>query len=186
MDLLERVDIKALRKALEKGDMVLTDVTPRGETVSITAMTLVNAPPQKVWDVVTNYNDYKNFTPLVNKSEVKERKGNKVTVEFVAGVKFAFLSINGRILLEQTHHPIDSIEYRRVGGSLNMMQGYWRILEVDNGNKSIMCCKVAADLRDINKAIGFLLERIPFLIGPLLYAGIGIIGAAVKKKIEKG
>jgi len=186
MDLLDRMDIESLHNALKKGDMVLTDTAPGGETTSITAITLVNAPPQRVWDVVTDYEAYATFAPLINQSRVRERKGNKVVVEFVAGVKVAFLPINGRIVLAQTHHPIERIDYKRAGGSLKMMEGCWRILEVDSGKKSIMCCKVSADLRDINKAIRFLLERVPFLIGPLLYAGIGIVGDAVKKRIERG
>jgi len=146
----------------------------------------VNAPPQKVWDVVTDYENYQDFAPLINKSEVKKRDGDKVVVEFAAGLKVKFISISGHIALELTHRPIDFIEYKRVGGKIKMMEGYWGILEVDNGAKSIMCCKVTADLSDINKALRYLMERIPFLIGPLIYSGIGIVGNAVKNKVEKG
>ena len=185
-NILDRISIESLYGALQDGDMVLTDVTPEGDTVSITAMTLVNAPPQEVWDVVTNYEDYKNFAPLLNKSEVKKREGNKVVVEFAAGIKVKIFSISGHISLELTHHSNDYIEYKRVSGKVKMMEGYWRILDVDNGNKSIMCCKVTADLKPINKALKYLLDHVPFMIGPLLYSGIGIVGSAVKKKVEQG
>ncbi|HSP79970.1 MAG TPA: SRPBCC family protein [Myxococcaceae bacterium] len=47
---------------------------------------IINAPPEKVFDIITNYDRYAEFLPEVKKVSTSERKGNEVKVHYEVNV----------------------------------------------------------------------------------------------------
>ncbi len=60
-----------LMDLLAKGPVVVVENDDKGRFDSATAVVLVHAPTQKVWDVVSNFSNYRYFMPKVVKSEEK-------------------------------------------------------------------------------------------------------------------
>jgi ribosome-associated toxin RatA of RatAB toxin-antitoxin module len=66
---------ESLDELLAKGTVVLVENDAKGKFSSATGITVVNAPLEKVWGILINYNNYKNFIPKVVRSEVVQGAG---------------------------------------------------------------------------------------------------------------
>ncbi len=72
-------DLMAL---LKKGPLVLVQNDAHGKFDRATAIIDVKAPPDAVWDVVTNFSNYRYFMPKVVKSEVHVDGPNQEDVAY--------------------------------------------------------------------------------------------------------
>jgi ribosome-associated toxin RatA of RatAB toxin-antitoxin module len=81
--LLAQIDMSA---HLSRGPMVLIEEAKGGKFGQVTAVALIDAPPPKVFEVLTDYGNYKNFVPKVTTSEVKKRTPKEVEARFVLDV----------------------------------------------------------------------------------------------------
>lgn len=61
---------ESLDELLAKGTVVLVENDAKGKFSSATGITVINAPIDKVWGIITNYGNYHTFIPKVVKSEV--------------------------------------------------------------------------------------------------------------------
>lgn len=80
---LTQVDLAPM---LEKGPLVLVEQGADNKFTQATGVVLVDAPPDKVWAVLTKPAEFKDFMPKVTTSEVVKEKAGDVEVHFVLDV----------------------------------------------------------------------------------------------------
>lgn len=80
---LAQVDITPM---LQRGPVVQVEEAKGGKFGQATAVTLVNAPPEKVWAVLVNMQDFKSFMPKVTTSDVSKKGEKAFEVHFVIDV----------------------------------------------------------------------------------------------------
>ncbi len=76
----------ALTPLLQKGPLVLVEEAKGGKFGQATSITMVEAPPEKVWETVIDFEKYKDYMPKVTTSEVVKKDGNTIEVHFVLDV----------------------------------------------------------------------------------------------------
>ncbi|MBI2525456.1 MAG: SRPBCC family protein [Candidatus Rokubacteria bacterium] len=78
------------RRRLEGGDVVVLDILPPGHQAAAaqggTAFSLVNAPPEAVWQLVIDYPRHVGLYPKVTMAEVLEVGDDHALVRYVVGV----------------------------------------------------------------------------------------------------
>ena len=76
------------QQRLAQGDVVLN-----GQLGDYTAWAIVQAPPNLVWEVLTDYEGFPQFLPSVVSSKVTERSGNRTVVARRDRRKIGFMPI---------------------------------------------------------------------------------------------
>ncbi len=126
LDQLTRDLNAAQQDRLQQGEVVLV-----GEDGSYAVWSLVTAPATTVWDVLTAYEDFPQFLPSVVSARVLERREDRTLVERRDRRKIGWMPIQVKIVTENIEVDRDRIDYRMVDGTLDSMQGSWRIVPVD-------------------------------------------------------
>lgn len=132
----------AQQQELQQGEVLLI-----GSEGDYTVLSLVQAAPDTVWKVLTNYEQFPEFLPSVVASRVLERRDNRVLVERKDRRKIGFMPIRVKMVTENIEHGRDRIDYRMVDGTLDEMTGTWELTSVssDNGaEQTLLAQKITA------------------------------------------
>ena len=76
----------SLLPLLARGQVVLVEPAADGKFGAATAIAIVDAPPQKVWQTLLKMEDFKNFMPKVTESTLLRREKNEMDLHFVIDV----------------------------------------------------------------------------------------------------
>jgi ribosome-associated toxin RatA of RatAB toxin-antitoxin module len=86
---------------LASGPIVSIEQAPSGKFQRCTALARIDAPVEKVWQVVTDYKDYKTFMPKVVDSQVVGQDATYVDVKFEIEVP----GVNTKYVMRHYLHP---------------------------------------------------------------------------------
>jgi len=133
----------AQQRDLQQGEVLLI-----GSEGDYTVLSLVQATPDTVWSVLTNYEQFPEFLPSVVASRVLERRDNRVLVERKDRRKIGFMPIRVKIVTENIENSRDRvIDYRMVDGTLDEMTGTWELTSVpsdDGAEQTLLAQKITA------------------------------------------
>lgn len=110
------------RVALRQGRVVMT-----GEEGEYIGRILVKAPIATAWEVLTDYNNFQNFLPNVDKSEVIEKNGNSLVFEQVNVIRVFIFTQKPRVQVAVTQTYPQQIAFRVIEGDLDSLEGLWQI-----------------------------------------------------------
>lgn len=114
---------KAELQSLQSGQVVLT-----GQGGRYTGRFLVNASMETAWNVLTDYNRYKDFLPDTPSSKVLQRKGDQTLFEQTNVVKVLVFTRTSRVVIAATAQYPSQITFRLVeGDSIKSLNGSWRL-----------------------------------------------------------
>jgi len=119
------------QQALQAGEVVIL-----GGEGTYTVLSLVPAPSSVVWEVLTSYERFPDFLPSVVASRILERRDDRVLVERKDSRKVGILPIRVKIVTENIEYPQDRIEYRMVDGTLDEMNGTWKLTPIQSADGS--------------------------------------------------
>lgn len=96
-----------------------------GGVYSLVASIVIAAPPQAVYDVVTDYDHLAEFMPHFDASRIVSREGDSVIVRQRGGSSFL---ITKHVDLTLSYHPFapDSAIFHMLQGSVDRYAGAWR------------------------------------------------------------
>lgn len=135
--LLSQID---LAPQLEKGPLVLVEEGKGGKFGQATGFILVNAEPQKVWGLITKFEDYKTFLPKVTESEVKRRTEKEVDVHITIDVPGPDTDYVVRYTPDANAKEITGTW---VSGDLKASRWFWKV-ESAPGGKALLTHTLAA------------------------------------------
>ena len=119
------VDVLPLeqRVALRKGEVILL-----GEKGKYTCRILATSSVDNAWQVLTDYDNFAEFLPGVESSELIEQQGDRKVFEQINKVKTFVFSVKSRIRIAQTETYPQQIAFEAIDGDLENLKGKW-ILE---------------------------------------------------------
>ena len=152
-----------LQELLRKGELIFLDNTRPGEPQFVTAVALFNAPIAEVFSTITDYAHYAGNIPQTTEVKVLQKKGNVWDVRYKVEFKFSILSEHADYTLRQVLDPPRSITWTRIAGNLDTVEGSWKLVPIDNGNKTIGFYRVYNDISSLGFLIKYMLEKQPVL-----------------------
>jgi ribosome-associated toxin RatA of RatAB toxin-antitoxin module len=117
------------------------------ETPKIVVRAVLNQPPKKVWQIVSDCAQYKQHMPHVAASKQLKKEGNKVTCQVTIAMPFPFSNLTA--VTEAVHEETDkgfSRKWKLVRGDYNLNSGSWEVAPLDAaGTKSLVTYTMHAD-----------------------------------------
>ncbi|BAU66391.1 hypothetical protein STA3757_37950 [Stanieria sp. NIES-3757] len=115
---------------LERAALRDGKVTLAGREGNYTARVLIKAPAAKVWEVLTDYNNFEQFLPNVASSELIQANGNQKVFEQINSVQVLVINKKTRIRIAVTESYPQQINFQIVNGDLKSLNGKWTIQPV--------------------------------------------------------
>lgn len=130
----------------------------------------VEAPPQDVFEVITDYESYLEFIPEINSVKMLEEGKDHAVVDFLFN---AGKTIN--YVLRFTPKPYESLSWTLVRGDMKSNEGSWTLKPQKNGTE--VTYQVSMDF-------GMLVPR--FVVSMVTGAGLPGILKRFKQRVETG
>ena len=121
------------RQALEAGEVLVRADRVRPLTVLVKVATLINAPPQAIWDVLTACQIAPEYVPNVTSCRSLEVLDGGRAELFVQTVKPAFFLPSFEHVFRLDYEPYRRIGVHRVSGPIALMEGSWWLLPEADG-----------------------------------------------------
>ncbi|MDP2308647.1 MAG: SRPBCC family protein [Pseudomonadota bacterium] len=115
---------EALDDLLARGEVTLLETRPDGRLHQVTAMGLVHAPIDVVWQKLIAFATYEAWMPQVADSTVVSTEGNVVVVDFSVGVVGPNINFRQKLTLDPAAHVITG---EWVSGALQGSRWSWRL-----------------------------------------------------------
>jgi carbon monoxide dehydrogenase subunit G len=182
---IENLDLPTLRR-LNLGSAGLIRETPAGKFIDVTAYTFIDARPEQVWEVITDFEHYEQIFPG-STAKVESRDGNTVIVRQEMS-KFSVLVFDFGYELHSKYilDPPQGLVYNAIDGLYEGSHGDLRLLPLENGTKTLLF-----------STAGLNLEKDPSLVTRVVKSGafpvenmLNLVGtestlACIKAEAEK-
>jgi ribosome-associated toxin RatA of RatAB toxin-antitoxin module len=96
----------SMRPYLDRGPLVLVEQDGAGKFAQSTAIVLVDAPVEKVWETMIGFEKYKEFMPKVTTSEVLRKADAEADVRFVIDVPGPDEDYTVRYAIDEKKHEL--------------------------------------------------------------------------------
>jgi ribosome-associated toxin RatA of RatAB toxin-antitoxin module len=96
----------------------------------LTSTIYINAPPERVWKVLTDYNNLKRYIPRMVESDLIADKGALKVIALQGEFRILLFTqtINLTINMHETYPR--RIDYEKIAGNFEVYQGYWTFEEL--------------------------------------------------------
>jgi len=111
---------------------------------SIQTRLLIEAPPQLVWQTLTDYADIKNILPGYEKSTVLKANGSLKTVDIRMKVS-AFLPAYHYQVQMKENAPNYSLYIRRISGDFKSLNADYKLVSQNNGTRTLLVYNLNLD-----------------------------------------
>jgi ribosome-associated toxin RatA of RatAB toxin-antitoxin module len=128
----------------ERDQLQQREVLLLGGEGTYATLSLVKAPVETVWQVLTAYEEFPQFLPSVVDSKVLEKRGDRIIVARKDRRKIGWLPINVKIVTENVETAHHRIDYRMLEGTLEAMYGNWRMLPVPDQATTLLMQTITA------------------------------------------
>lgn len=185
--LLSKEDFSALKNYLSLGEIIVVENEKKNGREFVQAIVLVNAPPQRVYEVITDFEKYPDVFSDVKRVEIVERTPESVTARFhlksdlaIIPVKISYII---RYYLKENEVTWDFIE-----GDLAYSEGFWRLYPLEG--KTVVIYRLSFDIKPPNffvKAVyEFVTKNRPILGTAALTSAVLVTIRAIKLRAETG
>ena len=112
---------------LDKGEVVVTNRTVKGyDTPETTGKAVINAPPAKVWNIISRCGDYVKTMPRTKASKEVSRQGNKVVCEVTIIMPAPYSNLTSKSEATHTESPPKFVRARKmIEGDYKYNTGSW-------------------------------------------------------------
>ncbi len=176
-------DPRSLRILSEKGKILVLE---EGPTVYVTAGTLVDAPCERAFSVISDFGTYDEYLPGMRESEIVKQGDKGPVVYSVLNIKLWELNLKSKKETEYHLDPPERISWTIERGRGGPVEGYWRFVPQGNDTKCLIFNGTTEDIRSMSLMSRAALRMVPTLehgvLGSMCTAGMD----AFKKRIESG
>lgn len=178
---------KELAKMLRSGTVVIVHQNIKaGIPQFISSGTIVNAGPEKVWNVITDFEHYHEFMPQTDKVTVKSRKDNTLAVEYNLNFEFTIIKLKMHYVLSTILNPPTDIWWsikKDEKNDISETTGRWEIIPYDN-DRTLIFYTIYTDLKSSGKIIRYFLNQQPQLELAIQVSTATLVVESVKKRAE--
>lgn len=134
------------QQQLADGEIVVLDIRPPGASSTAgggTAVAIVQAPVERVWDVLTDYPRHPRYYPNVVAAEVLEVSGARVLVRYTVRIGIFTFRFHMRKVSDPVCRRIEwHLAEDRANALLRENSGYW-LVEAHPGGGSLVTYAIA-------------------------------------------
>ena len=112
---------------LEKGDVLINLTCRPHDVVSISSKIYIDAPPSKVWKVLTDYDNLSKYLPKVMSSRIIERNNNEIILEQTGKTGIFIFEKVVHFRLQIKEECPDTITFKQIDGDFEVYQGKWKL-----------------------------------------------------------
>lgn len=186
----EIVDERFLSRMLENGSVVIIHKKSSPESPQfVSAGALINAPLERVWNIITDYENYPNFVPQVEMVKIKSRDGNDLVLEYTLSFRFTVIKMKVRYTLLTRLRPPHDIWWTLKKDEKNDIEeamGRWELIPLEE-NKTAAFYTIYSHLQSYGRLMRFFLKQEPHLeLAIPVSTGTLIIDAVKRKAEERG
>ena len=143
----------------EDGLVVLVDKAADGSLQTVKAVAVVDAPRDRVWQLVTDFDAYETWAPQMADASVVARQDQQVDVAFDLAFRFSVVSKHVKYTMRHTLQPPSTVRFELLEGDMNGAKGGWVLHEL--GDRTLVVYENISDLRSMGWIVGALLEEQP-------------------------
>lgn len=181
------IEEKELANMLSKGGMVLIHqkLTPDAPQF-ISCGAIVNAHPERVWSVLTDFEHYHEFMPQTDKVRIKSRNENVLAVEYNLNFKFTIIKLNMHYVLSTVLNPPSDIWWsikKDEKNDISETTGRWELIPYEK-DKTMIFYTIYTDLKSSGKIMSFFLNQQPQLELAIQVSTATLVVESVKKRAE--
>ncbi|MCL5277062.1 MAG: SRPBCC family protein, partial [Deltaproteobacteria bacterium] len=173
-----------LQSLLQKGQLIFIDNAKPGEPQFVTVITLFDAPIDKVFSTITDYDHYVGNIPQTTEVRVTKKQGNTWFVSYKIMFKFSIIVEHANYTLKQVLDPPKSITWSRAAGNLSKVEGSWRLISIDNGEKTIGFYREYTDISSLGFLVKYMLEKQPVLNTAISTSSALVYAKAMEKWVD--
>lgn len=108
------------------------EVTFLGENGTYICRILVDSTMDNAWDVLTDYDNFAEFLPGVESSQIIEITGDRKIFEQTNKIKTLIFSVKSRIKVSTTESYPQQILFKAIDGDLDTLNGEWLLEPVSD------------------------------------------------------
>jgi ribosome-associated toxin RatA of RatAB toxin-antitoxin module len=128
--------------SLQGGGVVMSDVTSDASTGDLaggaSAAAVVKRRPAEVWAVLTDFEHWPKFMPLVRESKVESRTGNALRVEQHYRVMFVPMQHTTVYQLDASEGRIDWRLDPETRHDIESSVGHWQLVPLEHGEQTLV------------------------------------------------
>lgn len=173
-----------LQDMLRKKQLIVIDNSRPGNPQCVTVMTLFNAPVEKVFSIITDYDHYAGNIPQMTAVKVVRKTGNDWIVSYKLKFKISIFTEHVNYTLKQVLDPPRSVTWTRKVGNAEKAEG-WTLIPIDNGTKTIGFYKVFNAMSSVDFLLRYILENHPVLNMAILTSSALVYTEAMQKWVDR-
>ena len=134
-------------KKLDEGKIIISlKETAGSEIPKARVLAVVNSPPAKVWEIVSNCNKFKQRMPRVAAAKILSVKGKKVTCSVTIDLPFPISNLDIKtVALHQAGPKVWSRRWKLLEGDFDFNNGSWKLTTFkDDPNRTFVEYKIHA------------------------------------------
>jgi ribosome-associated toxin RatA of RatAB toxin-antitoxin module len=109
-----------------------------GEFYAVQASMIVEATPQRSWQVMTDYDHLASFVPGFTSSRMVTRVGNDGVLAQEGFVRFLFIKQSINLLLDVHEEPYSKVDLNLLQGNMRHYEAHWQLVPVDTLHTRIL------------------------------------------------
>ncbi|MCD6570023.1 MAG: SRPBCC family protein [Deltaproteobacteria bacterium] len=181
----KELDQATLQVLMKRGPFLCIDEAVPGRVKPSTVGMLIEANPEQVWNIITDYESYPELIPSVKEAKVLERNANTAIVYFkVVVLEIGLIKIATNYTLKMTFCKPDRIIISWVKGKVKDVNGFWDLIPIEEGKKTAAFYTISGDYRKAAIGADFLFSRQPELETLVSLSSSIVLLKATKKKAE--
>jgi ribosome-associated toxin RatA of RatAB toxin-antitoxin module len=180
--LLEQtLDESTLKVLLNRGELILLE-EKNGKLKYIDYAILIDAPLDKVWQVITDFENYPDFIPGQKLCKIINKQGNVMIVE--SAVEFKFMGV-GSTVNYTTKYILQKPELIIFDTKRNKETGRYKFIPIDEGKRVVLFRTKEVDRDNFTGVVKILINKKPEIEFSLYLSPLRINMKAIKERAEK-
>jgi ribosome-associated toxin RatA of RatAB toxin-antitoxin module len=177
----QELDELTLEKLLKKGELIHIEEKD-GKLKYIDYAIIIDAPLDKVWQVITDFENYPDFIPGQKLCKIINKQGNVMIVE--SAVEFKFMGV-GSTVNYTTKYILQKPELIIFDTKRNKETGRYKFIPIDEGKRVVLFRTKEVDRDNFTGVVKILINKKPEIEFSLYLSPLRINMKAIKERAEK-
>jgi ribosome-associated toxin RatA of RatAB toxin-antitoxin module len=180
--LLEQtLDESTLKLLLNRSELIHLE-EENGKLKYIDYAIIIDVPLDKVWQVITDFENYPDFIPGQKVCKIINKQGNEMIVE--SAVEFKFMGV-GSTVNYTTKYILNKPELIIFDTKKNRETGRYKFIPIDEGKRVVLFRTKEVDRDNFTGVVKILINKKPEMESSLYLSPLRINMKAIKKRAER-
>lgn len=182
--IVEKISVEEIADLIKNRELIFIDRNQNWAKFFISSGLIINAPVERVWDVVTNFDFYSQYMPLVSASKERKLSEKLIDTSFKLTFKIAIIPFSIEFSLLHRLYPYEDITWTlsRKDEDLEVDYGKWEFFPLEGNRKTLAIYSVFTKFK--SSFLMRIIEKEPILDLGFNIALSSAVPKAVKERVE--